>query len=293
MKRFETDRIETGRFETGRAKRHLALQSRNENIHSVQVYQLQIHSPQRKKMFDLTYILMVLIPSALLSGGAAWLVKARFAKYSRIPSTRGYTGRMAAEKLLDTAGIHDVKVVRVDGMLTDHYNPTNKTLALSSAVYDRTSVAAIGVATHEAGHAIQHATGYYPLKWRSAIVPAANIGTSFGTWGMIIGLMIATAGNATSGQGGGGIGMMIFGAGALAFGLFLLFQLVTLPVEFNASNRAKQLVVEAGIVGPQERAGIDKVLNAAALTYVAAFVSSLLTLLYFLHKAGLLGGDRR
>jgi len=215
------------------------------------------------------------------------LVKSRFAKYSKVPSSRGYTGQMAAQKLLDAAGIHDVQVVRVDGMLTDHYNPTTKQLALSSVVYDRTSIAAIGVATHEAGHAIQHATGYYPLKWRSAIVPAANIGTRFGTWGMMIGLLLASVGESS-----GGFGMYVFAAGAIAFTLFLLFQLVTLPVEFNASNRAKHLVVEAGIVGPQEREGIDKVLNAAAMTYVAAFVTSLLTLLYFLHRAGLLGGRR-
>jgi Zn-dependent membrane protease YugP len=230
----------------------------------------------------LTYILMVLIPSVVLSGGASMLVKSRFNKYSRIPSTRGYTGQMAAQKLLDTAGIHDVAVVRVDGVLTDHYNPSTRQLALSSEVFDRTSVAAIGVATHEAGHAIQDATGYYPLKWRSAIVPAATIGTSFGTWGMMGGLMIMAASPL--------VGQWIFIAGAAAFSLFLLFQLITLPVEFNASNRAKQLVVEAGIVGAQEREGIDKVLNAAALTYVAAFVTSLLTLLYFLYRSGLLGG---
>ena len=238
---------------------------------------------------SLGYILWVAVPSAVLSGGAAWLVKSRFAKYSKVPSTKGYTGQMAAQKLLDYAGITDVQVVRVDGMLTDHYNPRTKKLALSTAVYDRTSVAAIGVATHEAGHAIQHATGYYPLKWRSAIVPAANIGTRFGTWGMMIGgMLIASMGESA----GGGLGMVIFGVGAALFTLFLLFQLVTLPVEFNASNRAKRLVVEAGIVGHQEREGIDKVLNAAAMTYVAAFVTSLLTLLYFLHRAGLLGGNR-
>ena len=237
-------------------------------------------------MFDMGYILLVLLPSLALSGGAAWLVKTRFAKYSRIPSTRGYTGQMAAQKLLDYAGIHDVQVVRIDGMLTDHYNPTTKQLALSSQVFDRTSIAAIGVATHEAGHAIQHATGYYPLKWRSLIVPAANLGTRFGTYGMMGGLAIMGANRV--------FGEWVFLIGAAAFGLFLLFQLITLPVEFNASARAKRLVVEAGIVGSQEREGIDKVLGAAALTYVAAFVTSLLTLLYFLYRAGLLGrGDRR
>jgi len=191
---------------------------------------------------SLKYMMWVVIPSAVLSGGAAWLVKSRFAKYSKVPCTTGYTGEMAAQKLLDVAGITDVEVVRVDGMLTDHYNPTTKKLALSSAVFDRTSVAAIGVATHEAGHAIQHATGYYPLKWRSAIVPAANMGTKFGTWGMMIGgMLLASAGEAL-----GSFGSIVFAAGAALFTLFLLFQLITLPVEFNASNRAKRLVVEGG-----------------------------------------------
>ena len=232
----------------------------------------------------LLYVLLVIIPGALLSGGAAMLVQSRFNKYSKVPSTRGYTGRMAAQMLLDRAGIHDVQVVRVDGVLTDHYNPTTKQLALSTPVYDSTSVAAIGVATHEAGHAIQHATGYYPLKWRSAIVPVANIGTRFGTYGMMFGLVVMAASP---------LGKWVFIAGALAFSMFLLFQLVTLPVEFNASNRAKQLVVEAGIVGAQEREGIDKVLGAAALTYVAAFVTSLLTLIYFLMRSGLLDNRGR
>jgi len=234
---------------------------------------------------DLQYLLLVLLPGMVLSGGASWLVKTRFAQYSKVPSTRGYTGQMAAQRLLDHAGISDVSVVRVDGMLTDHYNPRTKQLALSSAVFDRTSIAAIGVATHEAGHAIQHATGYYPLKWRSAIVPVANMGTKFGTYGMMIGLAILAGGHT--------FGKPVFVLGALAFLMFVLFQLVTLPVEFNASNRAKHLVVEAGIVGEQEREGIDKVLGAAAMTYVAAFISSLLTLVYFLSKSGLLNGRRQ
>lgn len=236
---------------------------------------------------NLGYMLWVTLPGMILSGGAAWLVKARFAKYSKVQSQRGYTGQQAAQALLDAAGIHDVEVVQVDGMLTDHYNPRSKKLALSSQVFGKSSIAAIGVATHEAGHAIQHATGYYPLKWRSVMVPAANMGTRFGTWGMMIGLMLASAGDMM-----GGLGQYVFIGGAIAFSLFLLFQLVTLPVEFNASARAKTLVVEAGIVLPQERAGIDKVLNAAAMTYVAAFVTSLMTLLYFLHRSGMLGGRR-
>ncbi len=234
--------------------------------------------------FDPMYMLMVLLPSMALSGGASWLVKSRFNKYSQVPSQRGYTGQQAAQKLLDEAGITDVRVVRVDGSLTDHYNPTTKSLALSTPVFDQTSIAAIGVATHEAGHAIQHATGYFPLKWRSLLVPATGIGSKFGTWTMMGGLMLMGI--------GGAIGSVVFVIGACLYGLLLLFQLVTLPVEFNASNRAKQLVVQAGIVSEQERYGIDKVLGAAALTYVAAFVTSLMTLIYFLHRAGFLGERR-
>lgn len=234
---------------------------------------------------NIQYMLMVLLPGMALSGGASWLVRKRFAQYSKVPSARGYTGQMAAQRLLDHANITDVKVVRVDGILSDHYNPRTKQLALSSAVFDKTSIAAIGVATHEAGHAIQHATGYYPLKWRSMIVPVANIGTKFGTYGMMIGLAFLAGGSI--------FGQTVFVAGALAFMIFVFFQFITLPVEYNASNRAKQLVVEAGIISEQEREGVDKVLGAAALTYVAAFVSSLLTLLYFLMKSGLLNGNNR
>lgn len=243
-----------------------------------------LQSPIAMIGFDPMYMLFVLLPSMALSGGAAWLVKSRFAKYSKVPSRKGYTGQQAAQKLLDAAGITDVKIVRVDGTLTDHYNPTTKSLALSTPVFDQTSIAALGVATHEAGHAIQHATGYFPLKWRSLLVPATGIGSKFGTWTMMGGLMLMAM--------GGAIGQIVFIIGACLYGLLLLFQLVTLPVEFNASNRAKQLVVEAGIVSEQERYGIDKVLNAAAMTYVAAFVTTLMTLLYFLHRAGFLGGRR-
>lgn len=240
----------------------------------------------------MSYILMVLIPSMILSGGAAWLVKSRFNKYSQVPSRNGYTGQQAAQKLLDAAGITDVRVVRVNGSLTDHYNPTDKTLALSTPVFDQTSIAAIGVATHEAGHAIQHATSYAALGWRSMLVPVAGIGSKFGYYGMMIGIMFMGANGMAEANGSTNLGQWIFIAGAALFSMLCLFQLVTLPVEFDASNRAKKLVVESGIVSPQEREGIDKVLNAAAMTYVASFVTSLLTLLYFLYRAGLLGGRR-
>ncbi len=234
-------------------------------------------------MFDPLYLLLVLIPGMLISGGASLLVKSTFKKYSQVGSRNGYTGAQAAQKLLDNAGIHDVQVIRSQGFLSDHYNPATKQLALSEPVYDSNSIAAVGVATHEAGHAIQHATNYGPLGWRSAIVPLAQYGSSMGYYAMFGGLLLMAASPA--------LGKWVVGLGAIMFAAMLVFQLVTLPVEYNASARAKQLVVESGIVYPDERTGIDKVLNAAALTYVAAAVSTALTLVYFLMRAGFLGGD--
>lgn len=210
------------------------------------------------------------------------LVKSTFKKYSNVRTRNGYTGAQAAQKLLDNAGIHDVQVVRSQGYLSDHYNPSTKQLALSEPVYDSNSIAAVGVATHEAGHAIQHATSYAPLGWRSAIVPLAQLGSNAGYFAMFGGLLLMTL-NAALGQ-------WVVGLGAVLFGLMLLFQLITLPVEYNASARSKKLVVQSGIVYQDERTGIDRVLNAAALTYVAAAVSTALTLVYFLMRSGLLGG---
>lgn len=227
-------------------------------------------------MFDMTYILMVLIPGLILSGGASLLVKAAFNRYSKVGSRRGYTGAQAAELLLDRAGIQDVQVVATQGYLSDHYAPTNKRLALSEAVYGSSFLAALGVACHEAGHAIQHATNYGPLGMRSALVPAAGIGSSVGYFVMFGGLMLTS--------------QTVVMIGAVIFSAVLLFQLVTLPVEFDATARAKKLIVEAGIIDQDERYGVDRTLNAAALTYVAAAVSTLLTLLYFLMRSGILGG---
>lgn len=226
-------------------------------------------------IFDWSYIAMVLIPGLILSGIASLLVRSAFSRYSQVASIRGISGAEAAQRLLDRAGIHDVRVVPTQGYLSDHYNPATKELALSEQVYASRSVAAIGIAAHEAGHAIQHANHYAPLWMRSALVPLAGIGSNLGYIVMAVGLMISP---------------YVVVAGAILFAAVLLFQLVTLPVEFDATARAKRLVVDAGIVYPEERHGIDKVLNAAALTYVAAVVSTLLTLLYFLLRAGLLGG---
>jgi Zn-dependent membrane protease YugP len=235
-------------------------------------------------IFDPMYLLIVVLPGLLISGLASFLVRSAFNRYSRVRSMRGYTGAQAAQILLDRAGIHDVRIVPTRGHLSDHYHPVKKELALSEQVYSSQSVAAIGVATHEAGHAIQHANNYLPLWARSALVPVAKIGSNLGVIMMIIGLVMQPA--------AAKLGTAIILLGAVLFAGVLLFQLVTLPVEFNASARAKRLVVEAGIVYPEERQGIDAVLNAAAMTYVAAAVQTLLTLLYYLWRAGLLGGRR-
>ena len=225
--------------------------------------------------FDPMYLLFML-PALALSAWASFRTKSAFNKYSRVRSGTGYTGAQAARIMLDREGLHDVKINRAHGILSDHYNPMTRSLALSEAVYDTASVAAIGVATHEAGHAIQHARKYAPLWLRSTLVPTANIGSSLGYIVMLVGLFLSPT-------------LVLFGA--LLFSMVLLFQVVTLPVEFDATARAKELVVAHGIISPYEREGVDKVLNAAALTYVAAAVSTLLTLLYFLMRSGLLGGS--
>ncbi len=229
-------------------------------------------------MFDPMYLLLVALPTLVLSMGASALTKSTFKKYSRQRASTGLTGAEAARQMLDRAGITGVEVVATRGYLTDHYNPMNKTLALSEATYAQATVSAIGVACHEAGHAIQHARAYGPLWARSMLVPVAGIGSKFGLYGMMFGLMLTST--------------ALFGVGALLFSAVVLFQLVTLPVEFDASARAKKLAYEFGLVSHAEREGVSKVLNAAALTYVAAAASSIITLLYFLFRAGLLGGRR-
>ncbi len=220
--------------------------------------------------------LLFILPGIFLSMWASWKTKSAFKKYSRQRVTGGLTGAQAAQLMLQRAGINDVKIVPTRGYLSDHYNPTNKTLALSEPVYSQPTVAAVGVACHEAGHAIQHANNYAALGLRSALVPTAKIGSGVGMWVMMGGLIF----NAT--------GIVLLGA--MLFSAVLLFQLVTLPVEFDATRRAKKLAVEHGIVSSSEQRGMNQVLDAAALTYVAAAVSSLMILLYFLMRAGLLGG---
>lgn len=225
--------------------------------------------------YDPTYMLIVI--SALISLFAQFLVNSRFSKYSRVRSRSGMTGAQAAERILQSQGIYDVAIQRVSGKLTDHYDPRNKTLNLSDAVYASTSVAAVGVAALECGHAIQHARGYAPLSFRSALVPVANIGSQLSWLFIILGIFF----------GGSHTLIMI---GILMFSAAVLFQLVTLPVEFNASGRALKLLSETGILQKDEVSDTRKVLSAAALTYVAAATTAVLQLLRLLRLFG--GNDR-
>ncbi|MDE5780980.1 MAG: zinc metallopeptidase [Lachnospiraceae bacterium] len=227
--------------------------------------------------FDPTYWMVIV--GVILSLLASLMVKSTFSKYSRVRSMSGMTGAQAAEKILNSQGIYDVNIQRVSGNLTDHYNPSNKTLNLSDSVYSNTSVAAIGVAAHECGHAIQHAKGYAPLAFRSALVPVANFGSSISWILILIGLFINSRSS-----------MMIIYTGIICFSLAVLFQIVTLPVEFNASSRAVNLLGQIGILGDTELSQTKKVLSAAALTYVAAAAASILQLLRLL---ALFGGNRR
>ena len=225
--------------------------------------------------YDPTYMLIVI--SALISLFAQFLVNSRFSKYSRVRSRSGMTGAQAAERILQSQGIYDVAIQRVSGKLTDHYDPRNKTLNLSDAVYASTSVAAVGVAAHECGHAIQHARGYAPLSFRSALVPVANIGSQLSWLFIILGIFF------------GGSHTLIM-VGILMFSAAVLFQLVTLPVEFNASGRALKLLSETGILQKDGVSDTRKVLSAAALTYVAAATTAVLQLLRLLRLFG--GNDR-
>jgi len=224
--------------------------------------------------FDSTYFLVLL--GVILSLWASARVKSTYAKYSKVNSLSGMTGAQAAQRILNMAGIYDVSVRHVAGNLTDHYDPRNKTLNLSDSVYGNPSVAAVGVAAHEAGHAIQHDRGYAPLKFRSVLAPVASFGANI-SWPLIlVGLLF------------GGSGMLIR-LGIIMFSLAVLFQLVTLPVEYNASKRALNMLTETGILYAEELPKTKKVLSAAALTYVAAAATSILQLL----RLVLLFGNRR
>ena len=225
--------------------------------------------------FDPTWILVII--GAVLSMAASAKVNSTFSKYSKVRSMTGMTGEDAAKRLLNSQGIYDVTVRPVKGQLTDHYDPRTKTVNLSESVFHSTSVAAIGVAAHECGHAMQDNVGYVPSKLRGAIVPVANIGSQAAFPLIIIGVLI------------GGMGSPLVNIGLILFSLAVIFQLITLPVELNASRRAITLLDQVGILGGQEVNQTRKVLGAAALTYVAALAASVLQLL----RLVILFGGRR
>ena len=216
--------------------------------------------------WDSTYFLVII--GAVICMIASARVNSTFNKYSAYRSMSGMTGAQAAERILHAAGIYDVKIRRVSGSLTDHYNPANKTLNLSDSVCNETSVAAVGVAAHECGHAIQHARGYLPLRLRSAFVRIANFGSMLAWPVIIIGLIMNSRSS-----------MMIINIGIFLFSFAVIFQLITLPVEFDASRRAMVQLREQGILGDQELRYTRKVLSAAALTYVASAAAAILQLL--------------
>ena len=229
--------------------------------------------------FDPMYMLLVAMPALLLGVWAQGRVKSAFARAKEIPTDRGWTGQQIAAAILQANNIHDVAIEPVQGFLSDHYDPRHKVLRLSPDVYHGRSLAAAGVAAHEVGHAIQDARSYSPLIWRNAVVPMAGFGSNFGIIIAIVGI---------------GMGLSTIAVvGVALFTMVVIFQLVNLPVEFNASARARETLVAAGIVSPQQEREVARVLNAAAMTYVAATISAILTLVWLLVRSGLLGGSRR
>jgi Zn-dependent membrane protease YugP len=240
--------------------------------------------------FDMNYILFVMLPTLVLTLLAQWWVKSTFARASQIPNRQRITGAQAARQILDSAGLSYVPIQPTQPMgmrvragatptLDDHYDPKDKVLRLSPEVYGGASVAALGVAAHEAGHAIQDAKGYAPMRWRSAIVPAASIGSNIGIWLVILGLFLQITGLAWLGIG--------------AFALGTLFALLTLPVELDASSRAMQLLTTTGLVDRTEYGEAKSVLRAAAFTYVAGLAAAVLNLLYWVSLVSGMGGNRR
>lgn len=229
------------------------------------------------------FYFLLAMPGMLLAMYAQSRVKSNFNKYAQVRTARNITGSQVARELLDAYGLFDVAVERVPGNLTDHYDPRSKTLRLSEGVYDQRSVAAAGIAAHEMGHALQDAKNYGPLRLRSAIVPGVQVGSKMGPMVFMAGLMLSQFT-------GSAFGTQIAIVGVILFAATVVFSLVTLPVEFDASKRAKALLAEQNILMKEEIAGVDKVLDAAALTYVAAAVASIGTLLYYVM---LLSGRRR
>lgn len=235
--------------------------------------------------FDPLYMLIMLV-CFVFSAIASMKVKSAFAAGKRTAVSSGLTGAETAQRLLEKNGIKGVRVVRGRGYLTDHYNPMNKKLVLSPEVYDGSSASAVGVAAHETGHAIQHAVGYFPLRFRSAIVPLVNVGSNLGLWMVIIGIIFGSAYQAASGN--LSLGYYLALSGVILYATVFVFTLITVPVEIDASRRAVAVLEREGIVcTATETAAVRKVLSAAALTYVAAAVTSLLQLFYWILRSGI------
>lgn len=216
------------------------------------------------------------IPGLLLGLYAQMKLTSAYGRYSRVPTNSGLSGAQAAREILDGAGLSGMPINEVRGHLTDHYDPTKKALFLSSENYHGQSLAAVGVAAHEAGHALQHKAAYGPLQLRMALVPVTGIASNAAMWIAVGGMFFGLA--------------KLAWAGVIIFGIIFLFQLITLPVEFDASRRAKDQLLSLGLIDGNERSGVNSVLSAAALTYVAAMVSALFTLLHFIMI--LRGNDR-
>ncbi len=227
--------------------------------------------------FYFDWTILIVLPALIISAWAQIKVSTTFNKYAKLYSKRGMTGADAARRILDSHGLHNVKVEHIRGQLTDHYDPRENVIRLSDAVYGSVSAAAIGVAAHEAGHAVQHAEGYFPIRVRSAVIPATRFGSMLSIPLFFIGLILASP--------------ALLLAGIVLYSLVTIFQLVTLPVEFNASARAIRVLRSSGMLSEEELSASKKVLTAAALTYVAALLTSLLTLLRLIVLAG--GSNRR
>jgi len=223
--------------------------------------------------WDYKYLLFVMLPGLLIGLWAQMKLHSAFGKYSQVPVESGLTGAQAARRILDSAGLNDVPVAEVEGQLTDHYDPTKRALFLSSGNYSGNSIAAVGVAAHESGHALQHQAAYAMLNLRMALVPITQFSSSAYGIILLLGFFV---------HGGMHYALPIIIA---LFSVITLFQLITLPVEYDASARAKDQLFRLGLVREDERAGVAKVLDAAALTYVAALVTSMLTLLYYISAA--------
>ena len=229
-------------------------------------------------MFGYGYFgyIVFMFPALLLGLWAQFLVKSRFEKFSKVMSSRGITGADAARMVLNAGGVYNVPINRVAGHLSDHYNPKTNSISLSDSVHSSRSVAAIGVAAHEAGHALQYANNYAPIKMRMAIIPFCNIGSMLGPVLIMVGFVISYGAEATA-----SLGAMLYLLGIVLFSGVALLQLVTLPVELNASRRAMKALESGFVLEGKELDGARKVLTAAALTYIAALVSSIMQILYY------------